>query len=176
MPTTTLEPHSTHTLDAQVRTMQAIVQDQYGSADVLRLQQVDTPLIGADGVLIRVQAAGVHIGDWHLMSGEPYLMRVIGFGFRGPKARVRGIDVAGIVEAIGPNVTRFQVGDEVFGTCDGAFAEYASAREDMLAPKPAHLTFEQAAAVPTAAPSAPKNRSSAVSSCASRRAVLCCPT
>ena len=71
MPTTTLEPQSTHSLDGQVRTMQAIVHDQYGSADVLQLQQVDKPLIGADGVLLRVQAAGVHIGDWHLMSGEP---------------------------------------------------------------------------------------------------------
>jgi NADPH:quinone reductase-like Zn-dependent oxidoreductase len=167
MPTTTLEPQSSpdqtrdersdaksarhYAIDGQVRIMQAIVQDQYGSADVLRLQQVDKPVIGADGVLLRVQAAGVHIGDWHLMSGEPYLMRVIGFGFRGPKARVRGIDVAGIVEAIGPNVTRFQVGDEVFGTCEGAFAEFASAREDMLAAKPPNLTFEQAAAVPTSA-------------------------
>lgn len=145
-------PHTTpHEPEARAKTMQAIVQDQYGSADVLRLQQVDKPVIGADGVLLRVQAAGVHIGDWHLMSGEPYLMRVIGFGFRGPKARVRGIDVAGIVEAIGPNVTRFQVGDEVFGTCDGAFAEFASAREDMLATRPPNLTFEQAAAVPTSA-------------------------
>jgi NADPH:quinone reductase-like Zn-dependent oxidoreductase len=93
----------------------------------------------------------VHIGDWHLMSGEPYLMRIIGFGFRGPKARVRGMDVAGVVEAVGQNVTRFQAGDQVFGTCDGSFAEYALAREDMLALKPASLTFEQAAAVPTSA-------------------------
>jgi NADPH:quinone reductase-like Zn-dependent oxidoreductase len=170
MPTTTLEPHgspdqthherpdgkmathtSPHEFDGQVRTMQAIVQDQYGSADVLRLQQVDKPLIGTDGVLLRVQAAGVHIGDWHLMSGEPYLMRIMGFGFRGPKAHVRGMDVAGIVEAVGQNVTRFHAGDEVFGTCDGSFAEYALARADMLALKPANLTFEQAAAVPTSA-------------------------
>src|SRR5919197_1423601 len=91
------------------------------------------------------------MGDWHLMSGEPYLMRIIGFGFRRPKARVRGMDAAGTVEAVGQNVTRFQAGDAGFGTCDGAFAEYARAREDMLAPRPAHLTFEQAAAVPTSA-------------------------
>src|SRR5205823_754488 len=84
-------------------------------------------------------------------TGQPYLLRVIGFGFRAPKARVRGMDVAGTVQAVGQNVTRFQVGDEVFGTCDGSVAEYASARPDMLAPKPANLTFEQAATVPTSA-------------------------
>jgi NADPH:quinone reductase-like Zn-dependent oxidoreductase len=169
MPTTTLEPRtspdqthderldkiSTHTaaheLNGQAKTMKAIVQDQYGSTNVLKLRDVDKPAIGVDDVLVRVHAAGVHIGDWHLMAGQPYLMRVIGFGFRAPKARVRGMDVAGTVEAIGENVTRFQAGDEVFGTCDGSFAEYASAREDMLAPKPANLTFEQAAAVPTSA-------------------------
>jgi NADPH:quinone reductase-like Zn-dependent oxidoreductase len=131
--------------------MKAIVQDRYGSTDVLQLQDVDKPEVGLDDMRIRVHAAGVHIGDWHLMSGEPYLMRIIGFGFRGPKARVRGMDVAGTVEAVGQNVTRFQAGDQVFGTCDGSFAEYALAREDMLALKPANLTFEQAAAVPTSA-------------------------
>jgi NADPH:quinone reductase-like Zn-dependent oxidoreductase len=170
MPTTALEPQasadparddrqdikiSTHIAaqepNAQTNTMKAIVQDQYGSADVLQLREIDKPKIGLDDVLIRVHAAGVHIGDWHLMSGEPYLMRIIGFGFRGPKARVRGMDVAGVVEAVGQNVTRFQAGDQVFGTCDGSFAEYALAREDMLALKPASLTFEQAAAVPTSA-------------------------
>ncbi len=132
-------------------TMKAIVQHKYGSPDVLKLQEVDKPEIGNEDVLVRVHAAGVHIGDWHLMTGQPYLMRVMGFGFRAPRARVRGIDVAGTVEAVGRNVTRFQAGDEVFGTCDGAFAEYASAREDMLAPRPLNLTFEQAAAVPTSA-------------------------
>src|ERR687887_631032 len=170
MPTTTLEPHtnadqtrdarldvniSTHTtaheLSGQAKSMKAIVQDQYGSADVLQLRDIDKPEVGLDDVLLRVHAAGVHIGDWHLMSGEPYLMRIIGFGFRAPKARVRGTDVTGTVEAVGRNVTRFQAGDEVFGTCDGSFAEYASAREDMLAPKPSNLTFEQAATVPTSA-------------------------
>ncbi len=131
--------------------MKAIVQDHYGSADVLHLREIDKPEVGLDDVLIRVHAAGVHIGDWHVMSGEPYLMRIIGFGFRGPKARVRGMDVAGTVEAVGQNVKRFQAGDQVFGTCDGSFAEYALARADMLALKPANLTFEQAAAVPTSA-------------------------
>jgi NADPH:quinone reductase-like Zn-dependent oxidoreductase len=131
--------------------MKAIVQHRYGSVDVLQLQDVDKPEVGLDDVLLRVHSAGVHMGDWHLMSGEPYLMRIIGFGFRRPKARVRGIDVAGIVEAVGQNVTQFQAGDAVFGTCNGAFAEYASARQDMLALKPSNLTFEQAAAVPTSA-------------------------
>jgi NADPH:quinone reductase-like Zn-dependent oxidoreductase len=144
-------PTPPHELGGQAKTMQAIVQDRYGSAEVLQLRDIDKPAVGVDDVLLRVHAAGVHIGDWHLMTGEPYLMRVIGFGFRAPKARVRGMDVAGVVEAVGHNITRFQAGDEVFGTCDGAFAEYASARQDMLAPKPANLTFEQAAAVPTSA-------------------------
>jgi NADPH:quinone reductase-like Zn-dependent oxidoreductase len=130
-------------------TMQAIVQDTYGSADVLRLARISRPEIGDNEVLVRVHAASLHIGDWHVMTGLPYLLRVVGFGFRAPKARVRGTDVAGTVEAVGQNVTRFQAGDEVFGTCDGSFAEYAAAPEDMLVLKPANLTFEQAAAVPT---------------------------
>jgi NADPH:quinone reductase-like Zn-dependent oxidoreductase len=132
-------------------TMQAIVQDSYGSADVLRLARIVRPEIADNEVLIRVHAAGVHIGDWHLMMGQPYLMRVMGFGFRAPKAPVRGLDVAGTVEAVGKNVTRFRVGEGVFGTGEGSFAEYAPAREDTLALKPANLTFEQAAAVPTSA-------------------------
>jgi NADPH:quinone reductase-like Zn-dependent oxidoreductase len=131
--------------------MKAIVQDRYGSADVLALREVARPEIGDDDVLVRVRAASVHIGDWHLMTGQPYLMRVVGFGLRAPKARVRGMDVAGTVEAVGKNVTRFRAGDDVFGTCDGAFADYARARASTLAPKPASLTFEQAAAVPTSA-------------------------
>jgi NADPH:quinone reductase-like Zn-dependent oxidoreductase len=154
MATTTLDHTTSTELKAQATTMQAIVQDQYGSADVLKLQQVDKPAVGLDDVLVRVHAAGLHIGDWHVMTGQPYLMRIIGFGFRAPKARVRGIDVAGVVEAVGQNVTEFQAGDEVFGTCGGAFAEYALARADMLALKPANLTFEQAAAVPTSASTA----------------------
>jgi NADPH:quinone reductase-like Zn-dependent oxidoreductase len=132
--------------------MRAIVQDKYGEAtDVLRLEQIDRPEIGDGEVLIRVHAASVHIGDWHVMTGLPYLLRIVGFGFRAPKVRVRGMDVAGTVEAIGKNVTQFQVGDEVFGTCAGSFAEYASTPQDTLAPKPVNLTFERAAAVPISA-------------------------
>ena len=132
--------------------MQAIVQDRYGkTADVLRLEEIDPAQIGDNDVLVGVKAASVHIGDWHVMTGLPYLLRVVGFGFRAPKARVRGMDVAGVVEAVGQKTTRFQVGNEVFGTGDGSFAEYASASEDTLALKPANLTFKQAAAVPTSA-------------------------
>jgi NADPH:quinone reductase-like Zn-dependent oxidoreductase len=127
--------------------MKAIVQDRYGSADVLRLEDIDVPVPGDDDVLVRVHAAGVDPGVWHLMTGLPYLVR-LGFGMRVPKLRVRGLDVAGRVEAVGGKVTGFQPGDAVFGTCDGAFAEYACARQDRLAPMPANLSFEQAAAVP----------------------------
>ena len=127
--------------------MKAIVQDRYGSPDVLQLTDIAKPVVGDDDVLVRVHGAAVHIGDWHLMTGLPYLLRA-GYGLRAPKVRVRGMDVAGRVEAVGANVTQFRPGDEVFGSCDGAFAEYACARADRLAPKPAHLTFEQAAAVP----------------------------
>jgi len=129
--------------------MKAIVQDKYGSADVLELTDIDTPVVGDHDVLLRVHAAGAHIGDWHIMTGLPYLIRIMGYGLRGPKARVRGTDVAGRVEALGKDVTQFRLGDEVFGTCDGSFAEYATARMDKVAPKPANLTFEQAATVPT---------------------------
>jgi NADPH:quinone reductase-like Zn-dependent oxidoreductase len=129
--------------------MQAIVQDTYGSADVLRLDRIATPEIGDNDVLLRVRAASLHIGDWHVMTGLPYLLRVVGFGLRAPKARVRGMDVAGTVEAVGQHITRFQAGDEVFGTCNGSFAEYAATPEDTLVLKPANLTLEQAAAVPT---------------------------
>ena len=129
--------------------MKAIVQDRYGSAEVLELAEIEPPAIGDGEVRVRVRAAGVDPGVWHLMTGLPYLVRVMGFGFRAPKSRVRGSDLAGRVEAVGANVTRFQPGDEVFGTCDGSFAELAAAKEDNLALKPANLGFEQAAAVPT---------------------------
>ena len=129
--------------------MKAIVQDRYGSADVLELTDVDKPVVGGGEVLLRVHAASAHIGDWHVMTGLPYLLRILGFGFRRPKARVRGIDAAGRVEEIGKDVTRFQPGDEVFGIAAGSFAEYATAREDKIAPKPSNLSFEQAATVPT---------------------------
>jgi NADPH:quinone reductase-like Zn-dependent oxidoreductase len=129
------------------RMMQAIVQDSYGSADVLRSARIDRPEIADHEVLLRVHAAGLDRGTWHLMTGTPYLMRIIGFGFRRPKNRVPGVDVAGTVVAVGSAVTKFEVGDEVFGMSRGSFAEYAAAREDKLAHKPASCTFEQAATV-----------------------------
>ena len=128
--------------------MKAIVQDTYGSADVLELRDVDRPVVGDDDVLLRVHAAGVDPGVWHLMTGLPYLVRIMGFGLRRPKVPIRGRDVAGRVEAVGKNVTRFHPGDEVFGTCEGSFAQFACARPDRLAPRPANLAPEQAAAVP----------------------------
>ncbi len=130
-------------------TMRAITQSRYGTVpeDVMRLDQVTRPDIGDDEVLIQVRAAGVDRGTWHVMAGQPYLMRLLGFGFRGPRNRVPGLDVAGTVVAVGPAVTRFAVGDEVFGIARGSFAEYAAAWEDTLARKPAALSFEQAAAV-----------------------------
>jgi NADPH:quinone reductase-like Zn-dependent oxidoreductase len=128
--------------------MKAIVQDRYGTADVLELRDIDQPVVGDDDVLLRVLAASAFIGDWHIMTGMPYLGRLV-IGLRAPRARVRGQDVAGRVEAVGERVTRFQPGDEVFGTCHGSFAEYVTAGEGKIAPKPANLTFEQAAAVPS---------------------------
>ena len=127
--------------------MKAIVQDAYGSTDVLEYRDVDIPEIADDEVLIRVHAAGVDRGVWHIMTGLPYPIRLAGYGLRAPKTPVLGMDVAGVVEAVGKDVTRFQPGDEVFGIGKGAFAEYARAPENKLAPKPANLTFEQASAV-----------------------------
>ncbi|MHC1558295.1 NAD(P)-dependent alcohol dehydrogenase [Actinomycetospora sp. C-140] len=132
-------------------TMKAIVQDTYGSAEVLELREIDRPTAGDGEVLVRVHAAGVSRGDVHLMTGEPYLMRLLGFGVRRPKNPVLGQDAAGDVVAVGPGVTRFRVGDEVFGIARGSFAEYAVAREDKLARKPAGLSFENAAAMPVSA-------------------------
>ncbi|MFI1279350.1 MULTISPECIES: NAD(P)-dependent alcohol dehydrogenase [unclassified Streptomyces] len=131
--------------------MKAIVQDTYGPPAVLRLEETDRPVPGRGEVLIRVHAAGVDQGVWHLMAGMPYALRAMGFGLRAPKVRVRGMDVAGQVEAVGPDVTRFQPGDEVYGSCDGSFAEYACAKEDALAPKPRNIGFAEAAAVPVSA-------------------------
>jgi NADPH:quinone reductase-like Zn-dependent oxidoreductase len=128
-------------------TMQAIVQESYGSTEVLRSARITRPQIADHEVLLRVHAAGLDRGTWHLMTGTPYLMRVIGFGFRRPKNPVPGVDVAGTVVAVGSAVARFAVGDEVFGMSRGSFAEYAAAREDKLAHKPANASFEQAAAV-----------------------------
>ena len=130
--------------------MKAIVQDEYGSPDVLELRDIDTPQIGDNEVLVRVRAAGVDRGVWHLMTGLPYFLRLIipDLGLRAPKTPVPGSDVAGVVAAVGKNVARFQTGDEVFGVAKGSYAEYARAWEDKLAPKPVNLTFEQAAVVP----------------------------
>ena len=128
--------------------MRAIVQDAYGSADVLRLAEIDRPEIAVNEVLVRVGAAGLDRGTSHLLWGRPYLMRIMGFGFRRPKNRVPGLDVAGTVVGVGSEVTRFAPGDEVFGVARGSFAEYAAVREDKLAHKPGSLTFEQAAVVP----------------------------
>ncbi|MGH8938344.1 MAG: NAD(P)-dependent alcohol dehydrogenase [Actinomycetes bacterium] len=131
--------------------MQAIVQDAYGSIEVFGLARIDRPEIADDEVLVRVHAAGLDRGTWHMMTGLPYLLRVIGFGFRKPKNRVPGIDVAGTVVAVGSGVIKFSAGDEVYGMSRGSFAEYAAAREDKLAHKPANLSFEQAAVVPISA-------------------------
>ena len=129
--------------------MKAITQDTYGSATVLEARDIDMPEIGDDQVLIRVEAAGVNPADWAIMSGLPYVARPV-YGLRRPKAGVRGTDVSGTVEAVGSGVTRFKPGDEVFGSADGSYAEYAVASEETLAPKPANLSFEGAAAVPMA--------------------------
>ncbi len=126
--------------------MKAIVQDAYGSSDVLKLREIEKPEIADGEVLVRVHAAGVDRGVWHLMTGLPYLPR-LAFGLRAPKNPVPGMDVAGVVESVGKNVTRLQPGDEVFGIGKGTFAEYAPARENKLAHRPANLTFEQSAAV-----------------------------
>jgi NADPH:quinone reductase-like Zn-dependent oxidoreductase len=131
--------------------MRAIVQDAYGTAEVLRPTRTSRPAIADNEVLIRARAAGLDRGTWHLMTGKPYLMRIIGFGFRRPKNPVPGIDVAGTVVAIGPAVTKFAVGDEVYGMSRGSFAEYVAALEDKLAHKPGNLTFEQASVVPISA-------------------------
>ena len=126
--------------------MKAIVQVRYGSTDVLRLTDMDKPVPRNDEVRIRVHAAAVNIGDWHLMRGVPYVMR-LATGVRKPRRQIPGHDVAGEVEAAGENVKQFRPGDEVFGWCKGAFAEYACAAESNLLPKPANFTFEQSVAV-----------------------------
>lgn len=134
--------------------MKAIVQDVYGNSDVLRLREIPRPEPAEGEVLIRVRAAGVDQGVWHLMTGLPYLLRLFGYGLKKPKVPVRGREVAGVVEAVGAGVTRFQPGDEVFGTCEGSFAEYVCAKEALVARKPANLSFEEAAAAPISGGSA----------------------
>jgi NADPH:quinone reductase-like Zn-dependent oxidoreductase len=127
--------------------LKAIVRDTYGPPEVLELRDIDKPKITDEEVLVHVHAAGVGRDVWHIMTGLPYPIRLAGYGFRAPKNPVIGSDMAGVVEALGKNVTRFQPGDEVFGIGKGSYAEYVCAREDKLAPKPTNLTFEQAAVV-----------------------------
>ena len=133
--------------------MKAIVQDKYGAADILEPRDIDRPEIGDGEVLVRVHAASVHVGDVIVMTGSPYLMRMA-TGLRKPKNQVPGTDIAGTVEAVGKDVKGLHPGDDVFGWCTGAFAEYASASEDHFVLKPANLTFEQAAAVGVSATTA----------------------
>lgn len=134
--------------------MKAIVQDQYGEPEaVLRLEEIATPVIKDDEVLVRVHAASLHVGDWILIRGVPYIARMA-VGVRKPKNRVPGTDMAGTVEAVGKDVTHLRPGDEIFGWCAGAFAEYASAKAEHVVPKPVNLTFERAAAVGVSASTA----------------------
>src|SRR5437870_5272393 len=135
------------TSTARQATMQASVRRQYGSADLVHVAEIDRPIVKDGEVLVRVRAAGVDRGVWHLMAGKPYLMRIAGFGLRAPKNPVLGRELAGVVEAVGNGVTRFKPGDEVFGIGEGSFAEYVVAKEDRLAPKPQNLSFEQAAPI-----------------------------
>ena len=127
-------------------TMRAVTQRAYGSTEVLEVATIDRPAIADGEVLIEVEAAGLDRGVWHLMTGTPYLIRIMGFGLTRPKNPVPGMDVAGRVVAVGDNVTRFAVGDEVFGIGTGTFAEFAVAKESKLAHKPDTITFDQAAA------------------------------
>jgi NADPH:quinone reductase-like Zn-dependent oxidoreductase len=158
---TTSAPHRTGQAlapaAAPTATMRAITQQVYGTVDTWSLREIDRPAIGTRDVLVQVHSAGLDRGTWHLMTGTPYAMR-LGLGFRGPKTPVPGLDLAGTVVAIGADVTRFEVGDEVFGIGKGAYAEFAAAREDKLALKPSNLPFDQAAAL-------------AVSGCTALRAV-----
>ncbi|WP_411700603.1 NAD(P)-dependent alcohol dehydrogenase [Conyzicola sp.] len=133
--------------------MKAIVQDRYGDSSVLHLDDVPMPTIGDDDVLIEVRATSLNIGDIHLMTGLPLIMRPF-VGFKGPRQRIRSMDVAGLVHSVGPRVTAFRPGDEVFGVVDAGLAEYARASVKKIAPKPASLSFEQASAIPTSAATA----------------------
>src|SRR5450755_4465584 len=127
-------------------TMTGVVRDAYGPADVLQVRDVERPTIGRGGVLVQVRAAGLDRGAWHIMTGRPYLMRIAGFGLRRPKVPGLGAELAGVVEAVDADVTGLAPGDAVFGTGRASFAEYAAAPPGTLAPMPANLTFEQAAA------------------------------
>jgi NADPH:quinone reductase-like Zn-dependent oxidoreductase len=138
--------HASHS-DEEI-TMKAIVQDRYGGPEALELAEIDRPPLGDRDALVRMHAASIHFGDQMIMRGKPKLFRPI-YGFGKPRSRVPGLDIAGTVEAVGTGVTRFGPGEEVFGTCTGALAEYVGTMEDKLDRKPSNLTFEQAAAVPT---------------------------
>jgi NADPH:quinone reductase-like Zn-dependent oxidoreductase len=132
-----------------VTEMKAIINNKYGSPENLKLEEIEKPVINDDSVLVRVRAASVNPYDWHLIRGLPYFVRFM-TGLRRPKQTVPGVDVAGMVEAVGKDVTQFQAGDEVFGARDGALADYVGGRERNFVPKPAGLTFEQAATIPMA--------------------------
>jgi NADPH:quinone reductase-like Zn-dependent oxidoreductase len=132
-----------------VTQMKAIINHKYGSPENLKLQEIEKPVINDDSVLVRVRAASVNPLDWHFVRGLPYFVRLMA-GLRRPKQTVPGVDVAGIVEAVGKDVTQFQPGDEVFGGRDGSFADYVGGRERNFVPKPVNLTFEQAATIPIA--------------------------
>ncbi|MFB3779567.1 MAG: NAD(P)-dependent alcohol dehydrogenase [Bryobacteraceae bacterium] len=139
--------------------MKAIIQKRYASPYELEFREVDKPVVGDDDVLVRVRAASLHPDVWHVVAGRPYVLRLMGAGFFRPKLPIPGTDIAGIVESCGKGVTRFRPGDPVFGetiaayqwTNGGAFAEYVSVPQDLLALKPDNITFEQAASVPTSA-------------------------
>lgn len=133
--------------------MKAIVQDRYGSADVLQLREIPRPRPRAHEVIVRVHAAGIDFGVWHLMAGMPYAVR-LAFGLRRPRNPVRGTELAGVVEEVGAKVTRFRAGDEVFGIGEGSFAEYARASDSTLRHKPRNLDFAEAAVVPVSATTA----------------------
>ena len=135
---------------AHQTTMKAMVRERYGPPDVLELRDVERPAIDDDSILVRVRAASINAYDWHMMRGRPSLVRIVA-GLRKPKSSAMGVDVAGQVEAVGKNVTQFRPGDEVFGSRSGSLAEYVrGTSQSFLVPKPARLTFEQAAAVPMA--------------------------
>jgi NADPH:quinone reductase-like Zn-dependent oxidoreductase len=146
-PSVTVAPEAALNTVVPSTRMEAMLQSGYGSFEVYRFGEAPRPKAGLGEVVIAVRAAGVDRGTWHMMTGRPYLMRLMGFGLRAPKSPVPGFEVAGTVVETGPSVTRFKIGDDVFGVAKGAFAQYAAASETKLAKKPAAITFEQAAAV-----------------------------
>lgn len=143
--TTNLSLSFTTPTAARAEPMRALLQSGYGGTDVLRLGTTDTPTPAEGEVLVEVHAAAIDRGTWHMMTGRPYLMRIMGFGFRAPKQPIAGLDLGGTVVALGPGVTRFRVGDRVFGIGRGSFAQYACAREEKLAAIPRDASFEDAA-------------------------------